>query len=127
MRSTQSSGVEERDYANQWWFSNGDPHNIEIIHTDNTGRVLAFRRWDNTTEYLIAANLNNAAFDNPSYLLTHPSLGSAGWRECFNSDSAAYGGSNVGNAGATLRAGGGTLGLVIPANGFVVLERGLLR
>lgn len=101
--------------------------NIEIIHTDNTGRVLAFRRWDNTTEYLIAASLNNAAFDNPSYLLTHPSLGSAGWRECFNSDSAAYGGSNVGNAGATLRAGGGTLGLVIPANGFVVLERGLLR
>lgn len=50
-------------------------------------------------------------------------LGSGGWRECFNSDSATYGGFNVGNVGTPLWADGGTLGLVIPANGFVVLER----
>jgi 1,4-alpha-glucan branching enzyme len=98
-------------------------HDIEVIHTDNAGRILAFRRWDSVTEYLVAASLNNTAFDNPSYVLSHPALGSAGWRECFNSDSAAYGGSNVGNRGDTLRAGGGALGVVIPANGFVVLER----
>jgi 1,4-alpha-glucan branching enzyme len=95
--------------------------NIEVIHTNNAGRVLAFRRWQGTIQYLIAASLNNAAFNNPNYILRHPSLGTAGWRECFNSDSATYGGSNIGNMSATLRAGGGTLGLVIPANGFVVL------
>ncbi|MGH3823286.1 MAG: alpha amylase C-terminal domain-containing protein [Pseudonocardiaceae bacterium] len=78
---------------------------------------------ENATECLIAASLNNTAFDNPNYVLNHAALSSAGWRECFNSDSAAYGGSNVGNVGATLRADGGTLGVVIPANGFVVLER----
>ncbi len=97
--------------------------NIDVIHTDNAGRVLAFRRWENATEYLIAASLNNAAFDNPSYVLNHPALGSTGWRECFNSDSETYGGYNVGNVGATLWADRRTLGLVIPANGFVVLER----
>lgn len=97
--------------------------NIEIIHTDNAGRILVFRRWHGAAEFIISASLNNAAFNNPSYLLRHSSLGGAGWRECFNSDSAIYGGSNVGNMSAALWASGGTLGLVIPANGFVVLER----
>jgi 1,4-alpha-glucan branching enzyme len=97
--------------------------NIEVIHTNNGGRVIAFRRWDDVAEYLVAASLNNTAFSNPSYILSHPSLGGAGWRECFNSDSARYGGANVGNMGATLWAGGATVSLVIPANGFVVLAR----
>lgn len=97
--------------------------NIEVVHINNAARVLAFRRWQDGAEYLIAASLNNAAFDNPSYILSHPCLGDAGWRECFNSDSATYGGSNIGNSSATLRAGGKRLGVVIPANGFVVLER----
>jgi 1,4-alpha-glucan branching enzyme len=97
--------------------------NIEVVHTNNAGRVLAFRRWEGATEYLIVASLNNTEFNNPGYILRHPSLGDFGWRECFNSDSATYGGSNVGNMGVTLRASGGTVGLVIPANGFVVLER----
>lgn len=97
--------------------------NIEVIHTNNTGRVLAFRRWDDTNEYLIAASLNNAAFNNPNYIIRHPALGNTGWRECFNSDSTTYGGSNTGNLGATLPAHGQTLELVIPPNGFVVLQR----
>ena len=97
--------------------------NIEVIHTNNGGRVIAFRRWDGVAEYLVAASLNNTAFSNPSYILGHPSLDGAGWRECFNSDSARYGGANVGNMGATLWAGGATVRLVIPANGFVVLAR----
>jgi 1,4-alpha-glucan branching enzyme len=97
--------------------------NIDVILTDNVARLLAFRRWDAGSEYLVVASLNNAAFDKPSYTLRHPALGSAGWRERFNSDSAAYGGDNVGNSGATLRANDGTLGVIVPANGFVVLER----
>jgi len=75
------------------------------------------------SEYLVVASLKNAAFDKPNYMLHHSALGSPGWRERFNSDSAAYGGDNVGNSDATLRANDGTLGVIVPANGFVVLER----
>ncbi|MGH3692655.1 MAG: hypothetical protein ACRDRX_01390 [Pseudonocardiaceae bacterium] len=57
--------------------------NIEIIHTDNAGRVLAFRRWENATEYLIAASLNNTAFDNPHYVLNHARAGQRRMAEVF--------------------------------------------
>jgi 1,4-alpha-glucan branching enzyme len=98
-------------------------HNIDVVAADNGARLLAFRRWDAVSEYLVVASLNNAPFDSPEYTLNHPALGSAGWRECFNSDSAAYGGDNIGNRGATLRSGNGSLGVIVPANGFVVLQR----
>ena len=97
--------------------------NIEVLHTDNPGRVLAFRRWDETGELLVVASLNNSAFDQPGYTLEHPRLAGAGWRESFNSDAAAYGGENVGNQGATLRPAGARLDVVVPANGVVVFER----
>jgi 1,4-alpha-glucan branching enzyme len=98
-------------------------HNIEVIHTNDLARVIAFRRWDDQSEYLIAGSLNNTPFNNPNYLLSHSSLGVAGWRECFNSDAASFGGDNVGNQGATLQARAGTLAVVVPANGVIVLER----
>jgi 1,4-alpha-glucan branching enzyme len=98
-------------------------HNIEIVAADNHGRVIAFRRWDDDNEFLVVASLDNDAYDQPSYVLTHPTLGNEGWRECFNSDSSSYGGANVGNLGATLRAVSGSLGVVVPANGLVVLVR----
>lgn len=41
----------------------------------------------------------------------------------FNSDSHFDGGDDVGNQGAALHAAAGTLGVVLPANGFVILER----
>jgi 1,4-alpha-glucan branching enzyme len=73
----------------------------------------------------VIASLNNQPFDAPSYQIQHPALADAGWREVFNSDAARYGGDNVGNLGATLRAASGTLEAVVPANGFVILERAL--
>ncbi len=97
--------------------------NIEVLHTDDAGRLLAFRRWDATGELLVVASLNNSAFDRPGYTLEHPALAGAGWREAFNSDAAAYGGDNVGNRGATLRTAGARLEVVVPANGVVVFER----
>ena len=50
-------------------------------------------------------------------------LADGGWREVFNSDASAYGGDNVGNAGATLTAQGGLLTLALPANGVLLLRR----
>jgi 1,4-alpha-glucan branching enzyme len=95
--------------------------NLEVIAANDAGRVIAFRRWDETADVLIVASLANVPYDN--YHLSHPSLRDDGWRERFNSDSHDYGGDDVGNGGATLRAAGGTVDLVLPANGFVILER----
>jgi 1,4-alpha-glucan branching enzyme len=92
---------------------------IEVIHVNDDARVLAFRRGD----HLVVGSLAEAPYDAPDYRIVHPSLGGGGWRERFNSDAAAYGGANVGHGGATLRAQGDTLGVVIPANGFVVFKR----
>lgn len=97
--------------------------NIEMIHTDNAGRLLAFRRWDDSGEILVFGSLNNRAFDQPSYEVSHPALEGQGWRECFNSDSARYGGDNVGNAGAVIAPAGARLAVVVPANGVVVFSR----
>ena len=50
-------------------------------------------------------------------------LPAGSWREVFNSDSSAYGGSDVGNFGAAIPAWDGRIELRLPANGFVVLLR----
>jgi 1,4-alpha-glucan branching enzyme len=97
--------------------------NLEVVAADDASRVIAFRRWDERAELLVAGSLSNAAYDRPDYVLRHPSLGDGHWRERLNSDSHLYGGDDAGNAGAELRARGGELGVVIPANGFVVLFR----
>jgi 1,4-alpha-glucan branching enzyme len=97
--------------------------NIEIIHTDNAGRLLAFRRWDTSGELLVVGSLNNDPFDQPNYQLAHSALSVGGWRECFNSDSTDYGGDNVGNRGAVVEPDGDALGVIVPANGVVVLSR----
>jgi 1,4-alpha-glucan branching enzyme len=95
--------------------------NLAVVDANDAGRVIAFRRWDDTSELMVVGSLANTAYD--AYRLSHPSLRDDGWREQFNSDSRDYGGDDVGNRGATLRALGGALELVLPANGFVVLER----
>jgi hypothetical protein len=41
----------------------------------------------------------------------------------FNSDAPLFGGAGVGNAGATLPVQSGQVNLVVPAHGFVVLEK----
>jgi 1,4-alpha-glucan branching enzyme len=95
---------------------------LDIVHVDNSSRVIAFRRWDPSGDYLIVGSLAEAHYNSPHYRLTHPSLGEDGWRECFNSNSNHYGGDDVGNGGATLRAIGDSLAVVVPANGFVVFQ-----
>jgi 1,4-alpha-glucan branching enzyme len=112
---------------------------VEILHTNDPARVIAFRRWSGPAgdgsggdgsgadapgqELLVVVSLNNAPF--PSYLLRHPSLaGAAPWRLRLNTDAAPYGGRG-GPAGeeALTPAADGTVDLVLPAVAALVFER----
>jgi len=96
--------------------------NIDVGFTDNANRIIAFHRWDEAGEYLVAGCLANAAFAGGTWLHTDR-LANFAWTEIFNSDSAEYGGWNVGNAGGTLQAENGALKAVLPAAGVVVFRR----
>ena len=98
--------------------------NIDIVHQSNANRVVAFKRWTGDEELLVAASLNDAAFAD-GYIIAKDELAlpDAGWKEIFNSDSARYGGRNIGNLGAVVGSNGGRLNVVIPAAGFVVFAK----
>jgi 1,4-alpha-glucan branching enzyme len=96
--------------------------NIEVVHTNDEQRVIAFRRWDDDREFLVVGSLNNQAFDQPRYEIKHPTLDNGTWAERLSSDADAYGGAGVGNS-VPLRATAGALEVVVPANCVVVLER----
>jgi 1,4-alpha-glucan branching enzyme len=100
-------------------------HNIDILHESNGNRVIAFKRWNGDEQIIVVASLSNSAFSN-GYVITKDVTGipNAGWREVFNSDSAAYGGQNVGNGGAVIGSSNGSIQVVLPAAGFVVLQKG---
>ncbi len=95
---------------------------IDILHVHNANRVIAFQRRNNDQAFLIAASLNNRPFSS-GYNIEHALLSDANWREVFNSDAAGYGGGNAGNLGAIVPSAGGRINVVIPANGFVVLQK----
>jgi 1,4-alpha-glucan branching enzyme len=97
-------------------------HQIEIIHVHNANRVIAFRRWDNSEELLVVASLNNSPFSS-GYAIENSRLGNNTWREIFNSDATPYGGNSIGNLSGSLASSNGRINVVIPANGFVVLQR----
>jgi 1,4-alpha-glucan branching enzyme len=95
---------------------------VDIVHDPN--RVIAFTRRVGQTEVLVVASLNNHPFQDGYRIQADPGRLPAGlWRETFNSDSAIYGGVNVGNLGAAIPADSGQIELVIPANAFLVLQR----
>jgi 1,4-alpha-glucan branching enzyme len=97
--------------------------NIDIVHVNDTGRTIAFRRSAGLDDLLIVASLNNAVFDD--YVIqTDPwRLADGPWRDVFNSDADIYGGNNVGNLGADLLASNGRLRLRLPANACVILQK----
>ena len=94
--------------------------NVELIRTHNIDRVLAFRRWSGTEEYLIIASLNDKAFEE-GYPMTHPSIDGKTWREIINSDDEVYGGSEVLNPDAL--SGGPDFRPRLPACGLTVFIR----
>jgi len=93
---------------------------VPVVHDAN--RIIGFHRWDDRGEFFIVGSLANAAYES-GYWLSSRRLGDANWQEIFNTDSDRYGGSNVGNAGRTLRAERGALNIVLPACGVVVFRR----
>ncbi len=97
--------------------------NIDIIHVNGDGRVIAFTRSAGADELLVVASLNNRVFDEYVIQSDPGRLAEGKWREVFNSDAAIYGGDNVGNYGADLPAANGRIQVRIPAKGFVVLEK----
>jgi 1,4-alpha-glucan branching enzyme len=96
---------------------------LDVVHASDPNRVLAFTRRDGQREVLVIASLNNHPFLNGYDLVSDPDrLPSGLWQETFNSDSEVYGGANIGNLGSAIPASNGRLRLVIPANGFLVLQ-----
>ena len=96
--------------------------NIEVLHADDDTHVVAFHRWDADRDLLVVGSLNNLAFDQPSYRISHPHLPDGIWAELLNSDAAVYGGAGVGNPDPSAAA-NGALDVVLPANGIVMFER----
>jgi 1,4-alpha-glucan branching enzyme len=96
---------------------------IEVVFVHNDHRLIVFRRWGGSEEFLVVGSLNNRPFDQPSYVFRDLRIPGGAWREVFNSDAAAFGGDNVGNAGATIQSDPGRLECVVPANGVLVWQR----
>ena len=94
---------------------------LEVAYTHDDNRVIAFRRSAGPEEMLVVGSLNNQAFDH-GYVI-HGDIPTGVWKEVFNSDAAIYNGDNVGNGGARLQSANGQINLVLPAHGFVVLQR----
>jgi 1,4-alpha-glucan branching enzyme len=97
-------------------------HSIEVVHVHNANRMLAFRRWDGTDEYLVLASLNNRPF-GLGYTIQNDRLPGGVWREILNSDAELFGGDNVGNAGGEWVSPQGQFSAVVPANGLVVFQK----
>jgi 1,4-alpha-glucan branching enzyme len=99
-------------------------HHIDIVHAFGPTRVIAFTRRLGSNELLVVASLNNHSFPDGYEIRAHPDrIPTSGWQETFNSDAAIYGGTNMGNHGATIPCADGRIRLRIPANGLLVLQR----
>ncbi len=79
--------------------------NASVVYVHDANRILAFRRFDGGEDLLVVASLNNGPFSD-GYVLRSAGLSDGRWREIFNSDAAAYGGSGLGNDGALTALGG---------------------
>ncbi len=71
-----------------------------ITHDDHATGIIAFTRLGRAEGERLIAVCNFTPVARSGYRLGVPREG--GWRECFNSDSAHYGGTNLGNAGSRL-------------------------
>ena len=97
---------------------------LEVLHACDETRVIAFKRWSGDEQVIVLASLANTPFRNGYRIAGDPlALPDGLWREVLNSDAEAYGGADVGNAGAAIASRGGTLEAVLPARGLLVLVR----
>lgn len=94
---------------------------IDILHSHDANRVLAFRRGEGNQELLVVASLNNNAFTD-GYVIQNATIADGQWREIFNSDATAYGGNGMANPGLIPSA-GGMFTVRVPANSVLVFQR----
>lgn len=95
--------------------------NIEILHTHDANRLLAFRRSDPTGDFIIIATLSNWSFST-GYQIRDSRIPDGQWVEVINSDATRYGGAGLVNA-APLPSVGGTITAIVQANCLIVLQR----
>ncbi len=96
---------------------------IDVVFVHNEHRLLVFRRWNDTEDFLVVCSFNNRRFATPGYDFHADRIPGGRWREVFNSDAQTFGGDNVGNYGAEIGTAPGTLHCIVPANGVVVFQR----
>jgi 1,4-alpha-glucan branching enzyme len=97
--------------------------NIDVLHVHNANRVIAFKRYSANEQLLVLVSLNNSFFGHYLIESDRYRLPEGNWKEVFNSDSVVYGGSNVGNAGATLASYNGQFACALPANALLVFVK----
>lgn len=88
---------------------------IGRVFTHNADRVIAYSRGEGKNQFVVVTNL--ADCDRQGYGVQLPP---GQWKEVFNTNAREYGGTGLGNNGATF---GGGSGLTLPAGSSVVLQR----
>jgi 1,4-alpha-glucan branching enzyme len=95
--------------------------NIDILHTHDANRVLAFRRWQGDEELLVVGSLNNQPFAE-GYRIQDAHLADGQWREILNSDATDYGGQGLLNRDP-ISSQAGIITPIVPANSVLLLLR----
>jgi 1,4-alpha-glucan branching enzyme len=95
--------------------------NIDILHTHDANRILAFRRWQGAEELLVIGSLNNRPFTG-GYCIQDSRITDGQWREILNSDATNYGGRGLINP-VPISSQGGAVTPVVPANSVLVFVR----
>jgi 1,4-alpha-glucan branching enzyme len=88
---------------------------IHKLYTHNADRVMAYSRGGNQ-DFVVVTNFSG--HDKHGYGINLPP--GSRWKEVFNSDAGAYGGSNKGNLGAVIDA---HSGVMLPAGSTLVLQK----
>jgi 1,4-alpha-glucan branching enzyme len=84
----------------------------QITHTDSTNNVVAFKRWNDTGDVLLAVvHAGDGQWANGAYAVSLAG-DSGSWQEIFNSQAPIYGGiDTVGNSGSVLNSSNGFLSI----------------
>jgi 1,4-alpha-glucan branching enzyme len=98
-------------------------HEIDIVHADPSGRVLAFVRKSGEDHLLVIASLSNRAYLDGYVIPDGARIDAGTWREAFNSDAGDYGGAGVGNFGSAVSTSNGRFQALLPANGVLVFRK----
>lgn len=95
---------------------------LKYVHVHNDNRTLAFLRSYDNEECLIVGCLNNSHFSF-GYTINSSNITPGRWREVFNSNSAIYGGDDMGNGGRVIFSNAGSFNCIIPKNSVMIFVK----